>query len=190
MSLSHLNITLSEIHEGAALQPLPATIRTGDIPVSVQALIALQCMEQTTTLLWIASDNREMQQLHETLLTLKKAEQAVYPFFPESEDPAVIGQHLKLLARLATDEPLIILTSPAALDTPLPLPSHAKHGLRTISTNEPLSPKTLTEWLTDNGYEFGVEVYAQGETAQRGGIIDCWPAGSLTRSHRIFWQST
>ena len=178
MSLSHLNITLSEIHEGAALQPLPAAIRTGDIPVSVQALIALQCMEQTTTLLWIASDNREMQQLHETLLTLKKAEQAVYPFFPESEDPAVIGQHLKLLARLATDEPLIILTSPAALDTPLPLPSHAKHGLRTISTNEPLSPKTLTEWLTDNGYEFGVEVYAQGEAAQRGGIIDCWPAGS------------
>ena len=82
MSLSHLNITLSEIHEGSALQPLPAAIRTGDIPLSVQALLALQFMEQTTTLLWIAGDNREMQQLHETLLTLKKAEQAVYPFHP------------------------------------------------------------------------------------------------------------
>ena len=90
MSLSHLNITLSEIHEGAALQPLPAAIRTGDIPVSVQALIALQCMEQTTTLLWIASDNREMQQLHETLLTLKIAEQ-VYPFFQKVKIPLLSG---------------------------------------------------------------------------------------------------
>ena len=94
MSLSNLNITYYEIHEGSALQSLPAAMRTGDIPVSVQALLALQFMEQTTTLLWIASDNREMQQLHETLLTLKMAEQVVYPFFPESEDPAVIGQHL------------------------------------------------------------------------------------------------
>ena len=178
MSLSHLNITHSELHEGSALQPLPTAIRTGDIPLSIQALLALKFMEQTTTLLWIASDNREMQQLHETLFTLKKVEQAVYPFFPESEDPAVIGQHLQLLARLATDEPLIILTSPAALDTPLPIPSHAKEQLLTIRTNETLPPKKLTEWLTDNGYEFGVEVYTQGEAAQRGGIIDCWPAGS------------
>ena len=86
MSLSNLNITYYEVHEGSTLHPFP-TMRTGDIPVSVQALLALQFMEQTTTLLWIASNNREMQQLQETLLTLKKIEQVVYPFFPESEIP-------------------------------------------------------------------------------------------------------
>ena len=178
MSTLHLNANVPVIHQDHELHPLPRAIRIGDIPLSIQALLALQFMEQTTTVLWIAYDNREMQRLHETLLTLKKPEQAVYPFYPESEDPAVIGQHLQLLARLATDEPLIILTSPVALNTPLPIPSLAKERLRTVCTHETLPPATLAGWLNKNGYEFGVEVYAQGEAAQRGGIIDCWPAGS------------
>lgn len=158
--------------------PLPTHLRITDTPISIQALLALHLMRHTTTLLWIAPTPHEMNQLHESLLTLKHAQQTLLLFQPESQDPAVIGQHLQLLARLTTDEPLLIITTPQALTTPLPLPSHTQQHLRTLTLNDTLSPDQLTQWLDQNGYQLGIEVYAQGEAARRGGILDCWPAAS------------
>ena len=152
-------------------------VRIAAAPVSAQALLIVEAIKKYPTLLWIAADAHEMQRLYESVNTLQNEPIKPFLFQPMSEDPAVIAAHLQLAAHLSCDEPTLIITQPSALDQPLPLPSSVATHLQRLEVGDSLDPERLSRWLQAHGFAFGVEVYAQGEAAHRGGILDCWPPG-------------
>ena len=133
--------------------------------------------------LWIATDVREMERLHESIRTLATGrdggpQPSIHLFQPMEKDPAVFGEHLKLVQHLSEQRSLIIVTCPQALEQEVPTGIKSEQAVRTLRLQENHPMDELTAWMSDAGYEFGVEVYAQGEAAMRGGILDCWPPGS------------
>ncbi|VGO14135.1 Transcription-repair-coupling factor [Pontiella desulfatans] len=175
--------------------------RVVDAPICAQALLCrdiFQILKQNV--LWIAADVREMERLHESLRTLVEdtagapsiPPQDIHLFQPMEKDPAVFGEHLKLVQYLTPPGPhgkshdrdifrgvrFIIVTCPQALEQEVPLAGESELAVQTLRVGEEHHPQTLTGWMSDAGYEFGVEVYSQGEAALRGGILDCWPPGS------------
>ncbi|NLX26624.1 MAG: transcription-repair coupling factor [Lentisphaerae bacterium] len=99
-------------------------------------------------------------------------------FQPLEKDPAVFGEHLKLVQHLSEQKPFIIVSCPCAMEQEVPSSGKSDQAVRTLKRNESYALNELTQWMSEAGYEFGVEVYAQGEAALRGGILDCWPPGS------------
>ncbi len=165
-----------------------------DAPITAQALFALGVFRHLKLpLLWVAADVREMERLHESTCTLvdatspshtprKKSDEdvasTIHLFQPMEKDPAVFGEHLKLVQHLAEKNRLIIITCPQALEQDVPVTGKSKQAVRTLTVGETHRPDELTNWMSNAGYEFGVEVYSQGEAALRGGILDCWPPGA------------
>ena len=185
--------------DGAVLKGVKGGIaQVSDAPISAHALLCLVIFRtQGMNTLWIANDVREMERLHESLGTLAKgrdgppgrppstdeaARSAIAPYLflfqPMEKDPAVFGEHLKLVQHLSEQNPFVIVTCPQALEKEVPTGVKSEQAVRTLRLNEDQPRSELTGWMSDAGYEFGVEVYAQGEAAIRGGILDCWPPGS------------
>ncbi|MCK5676086.1 MAG: hypothetical protein KAH99_03620, partial [Verrucomicrobia bacterium] len=178
--------------DGAVLKGvMPGTAQVADAPISAQALLCLDIFKNLGhNILWVAADVREMERLHESIRTL--VEQASLParrqtgmsapqihlFQPMEKDPAVFGEHLRIVKQLAGENPFIIITCPQALEQEVPVAGKSGQALRTLAIGEEQKLDELTEWMSEAGYEFGVEVYSQGEAALRGGILDCWPPGS------------
>ncbi len=165
---------------------MPGTAQVADAPISAQALLCRD-LAQTTNLVWVAADVREMERLHESIQTLQGRQDvgdtvpqasSLLLFQPMEKDPAVFGEHLKLVQHLSGHKPFIIITCPQAMEQEVPLAGKSEQAVQTLTVSEEHNPARLAEWMSDAGYEFGVEVYAQGEAALRGGILDCWPAGS------------
>jgi len=169
------------------------TAQMADAPISAQALFCLAVFQQLELpILWIATDAREMERLHESICTLvEQAFQPAHPaegrleslphsylFQPMEKDPAVFGEHLRIVQQLAEKNQCIIVTCPQALEQDVPIAEKSEQAIRTLAVNEEHSLDELTQWMSAAGYEFGVEVYTQGEAALRGGILDCWPPGS------------
>ena len=177
MSLSHLNITFLRSMKVLPCT-LPAAIRTGDIPVSVQALLRA-IMEQTTTFSGLP-------------VTTEKCNNFMKPSSPKSRTSVSVLPKVKIRCYRAapqTSRTLAMmnphyphLTRSLRHSTSLTISCQTR--LRTISTNEPCHPNTH-RMAYDNGYEFGVEVYAQGEATTRWHhrLLACRIAP--TRSHRI-----
>ncbi len=179
---------------GAVLKGVSTgTARAADAPTSAQALLCLDLFQTgKTNVLWIAADVREMERLHESIRTLAQGRNDatgtpaagldtppyLLLFQPMERDPAVFGEHLKLVQLLSEKKPFIIVTCPHALEQEVPMAGKAELAVRTVHTNKRHALDELTGWMSDAGYEFGVEVYSQGEAALRGGILDCWPPGS------------
>ena len=169
---------------GAVLkQVAPGTAWPSDSPICAQALLGLDIFQSSQiNLLWVAADVREMERLYESIQTLADRDQnliqRVHQFQPMEKDPAVFGEHLRLVQHLSEQHPFIIVTCPQALDQDVPVAGKSEQAVRTLVSGGACQLKELTEWMSDAGYEFGVEVYLQGEAALRGGILDCWPAGS------------
>ncbi|MCF7818135.1 MAG: transcription-repair coupling factor [Kiritimatiellales bacterium] len=183
---------------GAVLKGVsPGSARLADAPISAQALLCLDIFQTSDiNLLWIAADVREMEKLHESIRTLAlhvgQAFQPAHPpsgqtgmsaphiqlFQPMEKDPAVFGEHLKIVQHLADKKPFIIVTCPQALEQEVPRVGKAEQAVRTLVAGTDCNLAELTEWMSEAGYQFGVEVYLQGEAALRGGILDCWPPGS------------
>jgi transcription-repair coupling factor (superfamily II helicase) len=155
------------------------TARLVDMPISAQTLLCLSLFQTYDfNILWVASDVRDMERLHETLQTFGHPLSAAHLFRPMEKDPAVFGEHLKLVQHLNNQERLIIITCPQALEQEIPLSEKSEEAVQTLCVGDEYKLEDLTDWMTNAGYEFGVEVYTQGEAALRGGILDCWPPGS------------
>jgi transcription-repair coupling factor (superfamily II helicase) len=168
---------------GAVLKSVTAgNARLADTPISAQALLCLDIFQITNVnILWVAADVREMERLHESIHTLQGWQDAgdtVRLFQPLEKDPAIFGEHLRIVQQLADQEPFVIITCPQALEQEVPMAGKAEQSVRTLNTGEEHTLEALTGWMSEAGYEFGVEVYTQGEAALRGGILDCWPPGS------------
>ncbi len=152
--------------------------RVADAPISAQALFGLGVFQTLElSILWVAADVREMERLHESIHTLQTASPPLL-FQPMEKDPAVFGEHLRIVQQLATDEAFMIITCPQAVEQEVPRVGKAGQAVRTLTVGDEHSLDKLTNWMSDAGYEFGVEVYSPGEAALRGGILDCWPPGS------------
>ncbi|WP_168432929.1 transcription-repair coupling factor [Pontiella sulfatireligans] len=173
----------------------PGNARSDDSPVSMQALLCRDIFQnKKTNILWIAADVREMDKLHESLQTLSPSvsDRAIHLFQPLEKDPAVFGEHLKLVEYIRKplchgtlrdraafrDAGFIIITCPQAMEQEVPVAGESEQAVRTLGLGEEHPLEELTEWMAEAGYEFGVEVYSQGEAALRGGILDCWPPGA------------
>jgi transcription-repair coupling factor (superfamily II helicase) len=182
---SEIKSTL-HLHEAVLKGVKPGTARVGHAPISAQALLCLDIFQHLNiNFLWIAADVREMERLHESLHTVARhAEQTghaapnIQLFQPMEKDPAVFGEHLKIVQSLADQTPFIIVTCPQAMEQEVPVAGKSEQAVRTLQTGEEHRLDDLVEWMSEAGYEFGVEVYMQGEAALRGGILDCWPPGS------------
>ncbi len=196
-------------------------LRVADAPISAQALLCLDMFElQERNILWIATDVREMERIHESLRTLTTGRDessnqevgidrravrngalgdrtlpsafSIHLFQPMEKDPAVFGEHLKLVEHIKKtachgklhdraafrDSGFIIISCPQAMEQEVPLAAESRQAVQTLTVGDKHQLETLTGWMSDAGYEFGVEVYSQGEAALRGGILDCWPPGS------------
>ena len=181
---------------GAVLKDVKGGMaQVSDAPISAQSLLCLDIFRlHGISELWIATDVREMERLHESLRTLANGRDgcpqpsvagwdtppypSIHLFQPMEKDPAVFGEHLKLVRHLSEGNPFIIVSCPQALEQEVPTGGKSEQAVRTLRLNENHPRGELTGWMSDAGYEFGVEVYAQGEAAIRGGILDCWPPGS------------
>ena len=189
--------------------------QVSDAPISARALLCLDIFRiHGMSTLWIATDVRDMERLHESIRTLAKGRDgsldqdvgtdrravrngalgdralpstagrdtppylSIHLFQPMEKDPAVFGEHLKLVQHLSEGKPFIIVSCPQALEQEVPTGVKSEQAVRTLRLHETHRLDELTGWMSGAGYAFGVEVYAQGEAALRGGILDCWPPGS------------
>ena len=173
---------------GEVLKGVDAThLQVSDAPISAQALLCLDLFQTLErNILWIASDVREMERLNESLHTMMDhtagdppiPSQGVHLFQPMEKDPAVFGEHLKLVQMLSENKRFIIISCPQAMEQEIPLAEESELAVQTLNVGIEYKLHELTEWMSNAGYEFGIEVYSQGEAALRGGILDCWPPGS------------
>ncbi|MBN2685202.1 MAG: transcription-repair coupling factor [Pontiellaceae bacterium] len=187
--------------DGAVLKGVSSGFaQAADAPLCAQAMLCLDIFQSTkTNVVWVAADVREMERLYESIKTLEsrrsfqlrfaptdedtkttkmEASSTILLFQPLEKDPAVFGEHLKLVQHLSEQKPFIIVSCPRAMEQEIPSSGKSEQAVRTLKLNDTCALDELTNWMSDAGYEFGVEVYTQGEAALRGGILDCWPPGS------------
>ena len=150
-----------------------------DAPITAQALFCLGVFQvQKLSILWVADDAREMERLHESITTLQirqntdEASSLPLLFQPMEKDPAVFGEHLRIIQQLSQleshtkthdraflcDMQIMIITCPQALETEVPMEGKSEQAVRTLQTGTDCPLMELTEWMSDAGYEFGVEV--------------------------------
>ena len=89
------------------------------------------------------------------------------------------AERAAIVRRLATAEPVLVVATPAALDTPLP--SAAEFAARTlrVATGDRLDREALLAALAEAGYERADTVVEVGQWSARGGIVDVFsPAAS------------
>src|SRR2546426_4330226 len=100
--------------------------------------------------------------------------------FPEREPQLWKGGHHReaeaeramIVRRLTAGEPIAVVVTPAALDTPLPAPGAFREGTLRLATNDSLDRELLLEALEKAGYERADTVVEVGQWSARGGIVD------------------
>src|SRR5689334_3456315 len=100
--------------------------------------------------------------------------------FPEREPQLWRGGHHReaeaeralIVRRLTAADPIIVVATPAALDTPLPTPGEFREGTLRLATRDRLDRELLLEALDTSGYERVDTVAEVGQWSARGGIVD------------------
>src|SRR5881628_518591 len=100
--------------------------------------------------------------------------------FPEREPQLWKGGHHReaeaeramIVRRLTAGEPIAVVVTPAALDTPLPAPGEFREGTLRLATKDSLDRELLLEGLEKAGYERVDTVVEVGQWSARGGIVD------------------
>src|SRR5581483_705306 len=100
--------------------------------------------------------------------------------FPEREPRLWKGGHHReadaeralIVRRLTAGEPIAVVATPAALDTPLPAPAEFRDGTLRVTVGDSLDRELLLEALAKAGYERAETVVEVGQWSARGGIVD------------------
>jgi transcription-repair coupling factor (superfamily II helicase) len=97
---------------------------------------------------------------------------SVLPFEADSPDSGTVGERMRVLYRLMTGGPCIIVAPVAALMQKLPPWGLFADSVGTISRGGSTDPDALADALASTGYEHASLVTRVGEFSRRGGIID------------------
>src|SRR5689334_147189 len=100
--------------------------------------------------------------------------------FPEREPQLWRGGHHReaeaeralIVRRLTAADPIVVVATPAALDTLLPTPGAFREGTLRLATADSLDRELLLEALDKAGYERVDTVVEVGQWSARGGIVD------------------
>jgi transcription-repair coupling factor (superfamily II helicase) len=100
--------------------------------------------------------------------------------FPEREPRLWQGGHHReadaeramIVRRLSASEPIAVVATPAALDTPLPAPAEFRDGTLRVAVGDSLDRQLLLEAFEKSGYERVDTVVEVGQWSARGGIVD------------------
>jgi transcription-repair coupling factor (superfamily II helicase) len=100
--------------------------------------------------------------------------------FPETEPRLWRGGHHReadaeravIARRLGAGEPIVVVATPAALDTPLPRPADFAGGTLRLAVGDSLDRELLVEAFERGGYERVETVVEVGQWTARGGIVD------------------
>ncbi|MEI6891783.1 MAG: transcription-repair coupling factor, partial [Pontiella sp.] len=201
MTTEEQKISPLRVNEEVLKNVATENAQVADAPITAQALLCLDLFQTLEkNILWIATDVREMERLNESIQTLQHRaasnspipSQNIHLFQPMEKDPAIFGEHLKLVQMLKPPTrneniagqrekscaAFIIISCPQAMEQEIPLAGESELAVQTLEVGTEIKLNELTQWMSDAGYEFGIEVYSQGEAALRGGILDCWPPGA------------
>lgn len=96
----------------------------------------------------------------------------VLPFEADSPDTSTVGERMRVLYRLMTAGPSIVVVPIAALMQKLPPWQLFADAVPTVSVKQQESPDRLADVLAALGYEHATLVTRVGEFSRRGGIID------------------
>jgi transcription-repair coupling factor (superfamily II helicase) len=100
--------------------------------------------------------------------------------FPQTEPRLWRGGHHReadaeravIARRLGAGEPIVVVATPAALDTPLPKPADFVGGTLRLTAGDSLDRELLVEAFERGGYERVETVVEVGQWSARGGIVD------------------
>ena len=154
------------------------SINVENLPISSEAIIALNLIKKTRILLWIAKNHKHMEMLYQSINTLKNSDQLVHLYKPYDNDPVEVAQHFQLVDKLSKNQSLIVISCDQFLNHYLPSKNSIEQNLITLKVNSKIEQKKIIDWHLKNGFENQVEVYSKGDIANRGAIFDCWPANS------------
>src|SRR2546422_2875151 len=82
------------------------------------------------------------------------------------------AERAMIVRRLTAGEPIAVVVTPAALDTPLQAPGAFREGTLRLATKDSLDRELLLEALEKAGYERADTVVEVGQWSARGGIVD------------------
>ncbi len=102
------------------------------------------------------------------------------PYDRVAPQPDIAGIRIDTLTQVLNlpKEPVLILTTPAALMQRVPEPDFFRQTALTVRPDDTLVFDTFKAFLLKNGYHQTDTVMEAGEYAVRGGIIDLFPAGA------------
>ncbi len=89
----------------------------------------------------------------------------------------VIFYRYRVLEKLSTDMPVLVVASRQALGIPLVAPARYREKLIHVKTGDAIDKGRFLRSLFDNGYRLVSRVREVGQVAGRGGIIDVYPPG-------------
>ncbi|HEU5323862.1 MAG TPA: hypothetical protein VFX28_23870, partial [Methylomirabilota bacterium] len=115
--------------------------------------------------------------------------------FPEREPRLWRGGHHReadaeravIARRLQAAEPVVVVATPAALDTPLPAPAEFREATVRVTAGDRLDRELLLEALTRAGYERVDTVVEVGQWSVRGGILDVFSPAHATPARLEFF---
>ncbi|MFH1067349.1 MAG: transcription-repair coupling factor [bacterium] len=156
------------------------TISLENVPCSAQAfLLAAWRAKKTPPVIVIAPSIK----WQEEIASHFEAWQLPHLFYPETTkssaaslaDPDLRAEKMAVLHALTAQPNVLVLTTAAALDQPVPSPEKIKAGKIALRQGEKISPDFFKTRLIEAGYERETLVVARGQFTQRGGIVDCFP---------------
>ncbi len=84
----------------------------------------------------------------------------------------VAGQRLRIVQKLATNPPRLILTTIAGLMQPVPSRTELAERGRRLKKGEAIDVEEVLQWFVDHGFKRVDAVELPGEFSKRGGILD------------------
>ena len=87
----------------------------------------------------------------------------------------VFGNRLRVLNRLQSDPPKIVVVSLPAIMQPVPAAEHIAEATRRFAVGDEVDLDELLEWFIQRGFDRVPAVELPGEVSVRGGIVDLFP---------------
>ncbi|HEV8054448.1 MAG TPA: hypothetical protein VGP30_06435, partial [Candidatus Limnocylindrales bacterium] len=156
----------------AAARAAHLAARRASLPASVRLVVVTRTDDEAHRL------GDDLAAWLESGLLRTLPERAALPLeraLPEHDEST---ERLSVLAALATERGLVVVTSLLALVQRTLSVEQVRQGRIHLSVAERISQRSLLSALVAGGYDPVVEVTGIAEFAHRGGLVDAWPPGA------------